>query len=307
MTERMGATLGTLTVLRVLSEGPASRERLLEAIEDELGARKRTRALQRYLKALRDVGFDVRQRDGKYELLRSPTRLMFTDREALATLSVVESLAEREPVYGEHLASSARKLREALPKEAVEFADHGRVEFDLDFVSDPPEDPEVLEVLRRATYHHQKVEIHYYSISSGGWSHRKVEPLSVSYAQRAHRLYAYDPSRAEVTEFRVNRIDQARMLPEKFSPEAHTRRLDVFKVRLTKNAFIAYKKNLFHASSVTIEPLRDGGALVEGRTSSTFWTVRELAALGPDAEVLGGSKLKEEFLKFLHDTRSKYS
>ena len=36
--------------------------------------------------------------------------------EALATLNVVESLAERDPVYGEHLTAASLKLHEALPK-----------------------------------------------------------------------------------------------------------------------------------------------------------------------------------------------
>jgi hypothetical protein len=35
--------------------------------------------------------------------------------------------------------------------------------------------------------------------------------------------------------------------------------------------------------------------------------VRDLAALGPEAMILGGPKLKEEFLSFLRETAEKYS
>lgn len=302
----MEATLGTLVVLRVLSEGPASRELLLEAIEEEVGVRKGSRMLQRYLDALRRSGFDVRREGGRYELLRSPACLMFGEYEALATLNIIESLAEREPVYGEYLASAAGKLREVLPRRVVEFADGGRMGFELAFASDPPEDPGVLDVLRRAAHRSQKVKMHYHSLSSDSRAWRTVEPLNVSYAQQAHRLYAYDPDREEVAEFRVNRVSEARVLPGKFSPEAHRRRLERFEVRLSRNAFIAYGKSIFHDPEAEITRLQDGGAVIEGRTPSTFWTVRHIAALGPDAEVLGGPKLREEFLEFLGDTQRKY-
>jgi predicted DNA-binding transcriptional regulator YafY len=302
----MDATLSTLLLLRVLSEGPASREQLINAVEEELGVRRETRQFERYVRALKDSGFEVLQKDGRYELLHSPAKLLFSDRETLATLNVVESLAEKEPVYGEHLASAARKLREVLPDEAIRFADAGRVQFDLSFASNPPEDPSILDTLRRATHQHRKVEIFYYSLSSGGKSWRTVQPLNLSYAQRAHRLYTYEPDKGDVTEFRINRVDAAKMLPDKFSPEAYIRRFEKFRVRLSKNAFIAYGKSIFQDPFATIEPLEDGGAIIEGRTPSPFWTVREIAALGPDAEVLGGPKLKEEFLNFLQDTQSKY-
>jgi hypothetical protein len=61
-------------------------------------------------------------------------------------------LAERDPVYGGHLASASIKLREALPKEAVRFADSGRVEFDLSFANDLPENVRVLDTLRLAMH-----------------------------------------------------------------------------------------------------------------------------------------------------------
>jgi predicted DNA-binding transcriptional regulator YafY len=139
---RMRPTLGVLLLLRVLSEGPATRDHLLSALQDELGIRKNERTFRRYLAVLRETGFEISHTCGRYELHGSAARLAFTNHEALATLNVVESLAERDPVYAEALASAALKLREALPKEALRFADIGRVEFDLPFANDPPENVE---------------------------------------------------------------------------------------------------------------------------------------------------------------------
>jgi len=126
-------------------------------------------------------------------------------------------------------------------------------------------------------------------------------------AQRAHRLYGHEPDKISISEFRINRIKEVKMLPDKFSPEAHVTTFASAKVRLSENAFIAYGKSIIPDDSAKIEHLEQGGALIEGTTPSVFWTVREIAALGPDAEILGGPKLKQEFLNFLKETLGKYS
>jgi predicted DNA-binding transcriptional regulator YafY len=278
----------------------------MEILRDS-GINKETRTLRRWMEALRDAGFEIERRGGNYELRGSPIRIAFDDYETLATLSVLESLAVREPVYGNSLKSAATKLREALPPEALRFADSGVIEFDLDSVSDPPENPEIIDILRRATHQHRRTEILYRSLRSDNVRHRTVEPVRVSYAQRAHRLYAYEREENRVTEFRVNRIREAKMLPEKFSPEAHRHSLDEIRVQLSEKAFTALGKTVVPDDNATIEILADSGAIVSGTTPSVFWTVRELAALGPEAEVLGGPKLKEEFLSFLKETSDKYA
>lgn len=255
---------------------------------------------------MREEGFAVQHSGRRHELTGSPVRIAFLDYEALGTLSVLESLAEREPVYGDHLTSAVAKLRNAIPKKALRFADAGTIEFSLDPADSAPEDPNVMEVLRRATHRSQRAEILYHSLRSDSFRWRTVEPVRISYAQRAHRLYAYEREENRVTEFRVNRIKEARMLPHKFSPEAHIRSFASARVRLSRKAFTAYGKAIIPDDRATIEPLDDGGAIIQGRTPSVFWTVRELAALGPDAEILGGPELKKQFVSFLEETLEKY-
>jgi hypothetical protein len=96
------------------------------------------------------------------------------------------------------------------------------------------------------------------------------------------------------------------MLPNKFSPEAHTRTFEPARVRLSEKAFIAYGKTIIPDPSADIERLQDGGAIISGTTPSVFWTVREISSLGPDAEVLGGPELKREMVSFLKGTLAKY-
>lgn len=306
MGERMGATRGTLTLLRALAERPMTRRGLLDFLEDS-GLRRDERTLRRWLEALREAGFEVgRDEAGRYRLRGSPVRLAFDGREALATLSVLESLAVREPAYGAYLASAAAKLREALPEEALRFADAGTIQFELNSASEPPEDPDVIDTLRRATHQHRRVEILYHSLRSDTVRRRTVEPVLVSYAQNAHRLYAYDPEQNRVAEFRVNRIREASPLPNLFSPQSHRQTLARVEVRLSQKAFTALGKTVVPDTDATIEPTQDGGAIVAGTTPSVFWTVRDLASLGPEAEVLGGPQLKQELLRFLHQTLRKY-
>ncbi len=266
--------------------------------------RRDERTLRRWISALRNEGFDIEHENGKYKLLKSPVRLDFTGYEALAALSALESLAAREPVYGEHFDSAAAKLRDALPEESLKFADAGRLEFDLDFASDPPESPKVMETLRRSTHRHQRLDILYYSLNSDSLRNRIVEPIRVSHVQRAHRLFAYEPEETGIREFRVNRIKEAKMLPDKFSPERHIQSLEIVEIRLTKNALIAYGNSL--VPDADIENTPEGGAILTGTTPSTFWTVRDLASLGPDVEVLGGASLKREYLAFLEDSLEKH-
>jgi predicted DNA-binding transcriptional regulator YafY len=301
----MEAIRGTLIILRTLSEGPASR-RQLEGALLEAGIHRNERTVRRWLAVLREAGFGIERVRERYELRGSPVRIAFDGYEALATLSVLESLAEREPVYGRYLASAAAKLRESLPKESLSFADSGKIEFSLDSASDPPEDPNVMDTLRRAAHRSQRAGILYHSLSSDSVRWREVEPVRIAYVQRAHRLYAYEWVENRVTEFRVNRIREARMLPEKFAPEAHVRTFAPARVRLSEKTFVAYGRTIIPDPSASIELLEDGGAIIDGTTPSVFWTVREISSLGPDAKVLGGPELKEEFLSFLRETLEKY-
>jgi len=305
VSESFQTVRGVLVLLKTLSEGPASTHQLVSALS-EAGVQRDERTVRRWLEVMREEGFGVRHSRKRHELTGSPVRIAFGDYEALATLSVLESLAQREPAYGEHLASAAKKLREAIPEKALRFADSGKIEFSLDSASDPPEDPNIIDTLRHATHRSQRARMLYYSLRSGSVRWRTVEPVRVAYVQRAHRLFAYEREESRVTEFRINRIHQARLLPDKFAPEAHRHAFEPARVRLSSNAFTAYGKAIIPDDRATIEPLEDGGAIIEGRTPSVFWTVREVAALGPDAEVLGGPELKRQLVSFLEQTLKKY-
>lgn len=298
----MGGVRGGLVVLKALSEGPKSVRRLVEVLEGA-GVFRDERTVRRWLEVMREEGFGIQRRGrSEYALISSPVRIPFDDYETLATLSVLDSLAVREAVYGECLASAARKLRAAIPPDSLKFADAGNIEFDLESASDPPEDPTTIDILRRATHQHRRIEVTYHSLNTGAVTQRILEPVRVLRAHRAHRLYAYDPEHAEMREFRVNRIRTATMLSDVFSPAAHRSSLDEVRVRLTENAFLAYGSSIVPDDAATIERLADGGAIVSGVTPSVFWTVREISALGPDVTVLGGPKLEADYRSFLEKT-----
>lgn len=301
----MDVVRGPLALLRLLSEGPVSGEQLRKALE-EAGISRDERTVRRWRAVLREEGFEIARKKGRYELLSSPTRIALTDHEALVTLSVLESLAERDRMYGERFRSAARKLREAIPPDAVGFADKGRIEFDLDFASDPLEDPEIIDTLRLAAHEHRRTEVLYHSLNSNTVRLRLLEPIRVFHAQKAHRLDAYDPELGEIREFRVNRIEEARMLPGKFAPQTHRQHRKPAKVRLSRKAFIAYGKTIIPDDNATIEHHEDGGATIAGTTPSPFWTVRDIAAIGPDAQILGGTELQDKLLAFLRETLEKY-
>jgi predicted DNA-binding transcriptional regulator YafY len=282
-----------------------TQQEILDALHEE-GLDRDDRTLRRWLKVLREAGFDLQRQDGRYHLQGSPVRLPLDDYEALATLNILNSFAAREPVYGSYLHSAVAKIRDAIPEQSLRFAEGGTIEFSVNPASDPPEDPKVIDILRRATRQSRRAEILYHSLRSETVRHRVVEPVRLSYAQRAHRLYAYEREDGRVTEFRVNRIAKAKMLPEKFSPEAHIRTFEPARIRLSEKDFIALGKTIIPDDEASIERLEDGGAIIEGTTPSPFWTVRELASLGSGAEILGSPRLREEFVSFLKETMNIY-
>lgn len=63
MGDGMEATLGTLVLLKALSEGPASSRRLREALEDA-GIRRDERTIRRWLRVLREADFGVVKKGG---------------------------------------------------------------------------------------------------------------------------------------------------------------------------------------------------------------------------------------------------
>lgn len=264
------------------------------------------RTVRRWLSAMREEGFEIEGGHKGYGLARSPARLSFEGHEALATLSVLESLAKKDPVYGGHFASAASKLREAIPKDALRFADAGRIEFPLEFASDPPENPDTMDTLRRAIHRSQKAEILYHSLNSDSTRKRTVEPVRIAYDRRAHRLYAFEKTARRVSEFRINRIREARILPGKFAPEAHIETFEPVSIQLAGKAFLAYGKAIIPDENAKIQRLDDGGAIISGTTPSVFWTVRDIAALGPDATVLESPKVRQELETFLQQTLEKY-
>jgi hypothetical protein len=140
MGERMEATKRTLLLLRLLAEKAMPQRELLKALQDA-GLERNDRTLRRWLEALREVGFDLQRKDGRYELQGSPVRLPLDEYEALATLSVLGSFAAREPVYGRYLDSTVSKLRDAIPEQSLKFADAGSIEFAFSSASDPRKIP----------------------------------------------------------------------------------------------------------------------------------------------------------------------
>src|SRR5215207_2119303 len=88
---RMEATRGTLSLLEALSEGPQSKQQLMNVLE-VIGMSRDERTLRRYLGALRNAGFRIERSGRRYELLDSPVRLPLSAHEALPTLNVLESL-----------------------------------------------------------------------------------------------------------------------------------------------------------------------------------------------------------------------
>jgi predicted DNA-binding transcriptional regulator YafY len=85
-----------------------------------------------------------------------------------------------------------------------------RQPFDLD-------DP-LLRELQAAIVERRVVHLRYHAFSTGEVSEREVEPLRLHYAGGAWYLNAYCRARGGVRDFRLERIDEAQVLPATFAP-----------------------------------------------------------------------------------------
>ena len=191
-----------------------------------------TRTIRRDLQALEEAGFplyDDRSHDDKRTRWNIHGQA-FKGLAAGLTLSelcalyfsrtLLESLAGTP--FREDVESAFEKLASALTPHMRQFLDQlPRV---ISTKADPMrnrEDPRQQDIIARAleaTLHHRQTTITYHSKSSDRTKTYLVHPYRLAYAQGGLYLLAYVPEYAEVRTFAVERIQDASVLDERFTP-----------------------------------------------------------------------------------------
>ncbi|HEY8018124.1 MAG TPA: WYL domain-containing protein [Actinomycetota bacterium] len=203
------------------------------------------------------------------------------------------------------LASALGKLRETLGPETLD-AD-GLIEVMGGGVA-----PEHLGLLRDAAETHHRVDIEYFSASSGAWSTRTIEPEAVFSSLGNWYVVAWDLGADAERLFRADRVRTAVAIPATFEPhgltgagrDLYTPGADDVPVRLRLRAGARWIAEYY----ATIDAVElDGGSLeVTLPSRSLGWIAKLLLRVGPDAEIVAPAALRDELRALAERTRERY-
>lgn len=277
----------------------------------ELAARLEVspRSVRRYVTMLQDMGIPVegeRGRYGRYRLragYKLPP-LMFTDDEALA-LTAGLLLVRRSGglVDAATTEGALAKLDRVLPERvrAQMTALHDTLVLEAPAEAAPPPVMDKLAVLSRGVKEHRRVRVAYESKASGQ-SVRDLDPYAVAKRSSVWHVVGYCHLRGGVRTFRVDRISDASLLGDRFSPPGPFDALEYLNrafatIPALYTAEVVLKTDLERASRevapspVTLEPTPEG-VLMRCTTDGFGWLARALCRLPFGWEILGPEELK---------------
>lgn len=158
-------------------------------------------------------------------------------------------------------------------------------------------EPEQLEAIRRASAHHERVEIDYWSAGRDAFTTRAIDPEVVFFATGDWYVGAYCHQARAERMFRIDRIGAVRPTGETFEPGAiDLEHGEVFspsqgdpRVTLELAPEAAWVAESYPTESVTERP--DGSLEIVLAVTERAWLERLLLRLGPEAKVLSPAEL----------------
>ena len=174
--------------------------------------------------------------------------------------------------------------------------------------------------LVKAAMEHRKIQMDYYSLSSGRVKPYEVEPYRLTAGNGGLYIYAYVPVYAQMRTFAVQRIRKLRVLEETFDPvearalkEPHEHSIGIGSgppelVEIVFGARLApyIEERSWHPSQqATRQP--DGSIVLSMRVSIDVPLRTWILGFGHMARVLAPSALAREILEELEEAREQYA
>lgn len=291
-----------------------------EDLAEDFGISVRT--IYRDLRALEEAGLPIYAEAGKgYSLVEGYhlPPVMFTQQEA-AALFLGGEFTERltdESLRG-HARSALMKIRAVLPPERKEFLERvGKATAVHIPAPQPTFAPHAhLTLIQEAIAHRTVVEIAYQNIKQEQ-TIRAVEPLGMAYYASHWHLIAWCRLRADIRDFRSDRIMEIRPLEESF-PErqgfsirdhvAHTMNTaaatHAVRVRFTQEAarFTSDRYKFGFAE----EGIVDGGVEMLFYVPSLAWIAGWILSFVKQAEVIEPQELRDLLGKWMEELAERY-
>jgi proteasome accessory factor C len=213
-----------------------------------------------------------------------PARLLPV--EAKALVAAIDLIGEHIPEGS--LASAREKIVAALGEDPMEQG--------LQVASTGGDDSDVARVVSKAIVAHKLIELEYYKENEDELALRKVEPYALTNGREGWYVASFDPERAGVRHFRLDRIKRATVTGEKFTPRPEVdpaaevdgwlRTGEVPASRSARVWVSPERARWAREARRVVEECADGAVVVELSFAGVDWLVREILKEAGDAAVL---------------------
>ena len=302
----------------------------IDALASQCGVT--TRTIRRDLQALEEAGFPLYD-DRSHDDGRTRWHIngqVFKGLAAGLTLAelcalyfsrtLVESLSGTP--FRDDVASAFEKLASGLTPHMRQFLDQlPRVistKADLMRTRDDPRQPQIVARVLDATLRQRQTTITYHSTSSDRTKTYLVHPYRLAYAQGGLYLLAYVPEYAEVRTFAVERIVEASLLEERFTPieelpdEAFPHSLGVHsgppervEIEFQPAASDYVRRRVWHPSQQLSET-PNGGVMVRLGVCLDRALESWILSFGPFARVVSPERLSRQIAKQIEEAGALY-
>jgi proteasome accessory factor BC len=213
-----------------------------------------------------------------------PARLLPV--EAKALVAAIDLIGEHLPEGA--LTSAREKIVAALGADPMEQG--------LQIADAGGDDSEVARVVSEAIAARRLLRLEYYKANEDEFSQRTIEPYALINGREGWYVASFDPAKADVRHFRLDRIKRAEVLEETFEPrpevdpaadvEGWPRTGEVAASRRARVWVSPERARWAREERTVLHELADGAVVVELSYAGEDWLVREVLKEAGDAVVL---------------------
>jgi proteasome accessory factor C len=213
-----------------------------------------------------------------------PARLLPV--EAKALVAAIDLIGEHLPQGS--LTSAREKIVKALGEDPMEQG--------LQVAHAASDDSGVARVVSKAIKKRVLLELDYYKENEDEFSARRVEPYALINGREGWYVATYDPAKAAVRHFRLDRIKRAELTDERFEPRPEVnpaadvdgwpRTGEVASSRTARVWISPERARWAREQRKLVEQSKDGAIAVELSFAGLDWLVREVLKEAGDAAVL---------------------
>src|SRR5271165_6772496 len=245
---------------------------------------------------------EINEQDGEIEVDPEPYSDNF-DRPARLLPVEAKALVAAIDLIGEHipegsLTSAREKIVAALGEDPMEQG--------LQVAPTAGDDAGVARLVSKAIVARRIVELDYYKENEDELSLRRVEPYALTNGREGWYVASYDPERGGVRHFRLDRIKQATVTDERFSPRPEVDPaaevdgwLRTGEVQASRSARVwvsPERARWAREARRVVQEWADGAVVVELSFAGVDWLVREILREAGDAAVLEPQDAREAVL-----------